>query len=39
MLETMYEIPSDPSVKKVIVGANVVLGKEKPELVKEEAIA
>ena len=39
MLETMYEIPSDPSVKKVIVGANAVLGKEKPELVKEEAIA
>jgi ATP-dependent Clp protease ATP-binding subunit ClpX len=39
MLETMYEVPSDPSIRKVIVGADVVLGAGKPEIIKEEQSA
>ena len=39
MLETMYEVPSDPSIRKVIVGADVVLGAAKPEIIKEEQSA
>ena len=35
MLDTMYEIPSDESVEKVIIDGDVVKG-EKPKIVKKK---
>ncbi len=34
MTDIMYEIPSDKTIKKVIVNENCINGKEKPELIK-----
>ena len=39
MLETMYDVPSDPTIKKVVVGGEVVRGEGKPQLEKEEKTA
>jgi ATP-dependent Clp protease ATP-binding subunit ClpX len=36
MMETMFEIPSDTNVLKCIITRDVVLGKEKPQLVLAE---
>lgn len=34
MTDIMYEIPSDKTIKKVIVNENCINGREKPELIK-----
>ena len=39
MLETMYDVPSDPTIKKVVVGGEVVRGEGKPQVEKEEKTA
>lgn len=36
MLEVMYQIPSDPTIGKVIIGADVVRGKGEPVFEKKE---
>ena len=36
MTEPMYDIPSDPTVKKIIVTEDTVLGKSAPLLIREE---
>ncbi|MBT4762948.1 MAG: ATP-dependent Clp protease ATP-binding subunit ClpX [Bdellovibrionaceae bacterium] len=36
MLDIMYEIPSKPEVKEVIINEKVIVGKQKPELVYRE---
>jgi ATP-dependent Clp protease ATP-binding subunit ClpX len=36
MLEIMYEVPSDPSIREVIVGEEVVLEDTKPEVRRSE---
>lgn len=36
MLDTMYELPEDESVEKIIIDKDVVNGLKKPEIVKKE---
>lgn len=36
MLDTMYDIPRDDSIEKVIVDADVIDGKKKPMIIKRE---
>lgn len=36
MIDTMYDLPNDNSVKKIIINQNVVVGSEKPKIVKKE---
>ena len=35
LTQVMFDVPSDPTIKKVIITAGCVLGGEKPELIKE----
>ncbi len=35
MIDAMYDIPSEPDLEKVVVDADVVIGKAKPKLVKK----
>ena len=35
MLESMYDIPSEDDVEKVIIDKDVVLGKKGPEIIKK----
>ena len=35
MTHTMYDVPSDPTISKVIITAESVNGKEPPELVRD----
>ena len=36
MLDIMYKIPSDPTIKKVIVNGDTVLNKHQPDVVRKE---
>ncbi len=36
MIDTMYDLPSEPDVEKVVVDENVVLGVSKPTVIKKE---
>ena len=36
MLDIMYKIPSDPTIKKVIVNGDTVLNKYQPDVVRKE---
>jgi ATP-dependent Clp protease ATP-binding subunit ClpX len=36
MMDTMFEIPSDSNIVKCIITRDVILGKEKPKLVRAE---
>ncbi len=36
MLDSMYEIPSEEGVEKVIIDKDVVLGKKQPEIIKKQ---
>ena len=36
MLDTMYELPEDESVQKIIIDKDVVNGLKRPEIIKKE---
>ena len=36
MMDTMFEIPSDSNIVKCIITRDVILGKEKPKLIRAE---
>lgn len=36
MLDTMYELPGDDNVEKVVIDKDVVCGNKKPEIIKKE---
>ena len=36
MLDSMYDIPSEEGVEKVIIDKDVVLGKKSPEIIKKD---
>ena len=36
MLDSMYDIPSEEGVEKVIIDKDVVLGKKQPEIIKKQ---
>jgi len=38
MTDIMFEVPSLPGVKEVIIDENVVKNKEKPKLIFEQAV-
>jgi ATP-dependent Clp protease ATP-binding subunit ClpX len=37
LLDTMYDLPSDPTVSKVIIGEKVISENEQPQLLREKA--
>ena len=39
MLDVMYDVPSDPSIKKVIINAKCIRGEEKPQIIYKEQTA
>ena len=36
MLESMYDIPSEENVEKVVIDKDVVLGNKQPDIIRKE---